>query len=282
MDKITLPNGEIIKRHFYNEKDYVIDEVNKTITIKEELFEQLKTKSLWGRFGFKKIGGSSIGDVLKVSQFASEFAAFCRMAWVGLPILDRKYVDAGIAIEPKVIDAIEQMTGKKVSTYDPAEFNYDYFSEKDDVVGGLPDGYIDADKNVLEIKTTGEKNLTKWNQYGVPENYRKQAQLYAYLMDADKYTIVATFLKEEDYADPESYPIKERRMKNWKYELDRLAAEDDIKAVKEWYSKYTTQPTSPTWDARQDAELVEWLKISNYQELQEWVDKQIANGKIKS
>ena len=187
---------EKIKRHFYNGTHYLLDKENKRVEILPEFHEQLKNKKLWGRFGFKKIGGSSIGDVLLVDQFKSQFVAFCRMMWIGVPILDRKYVDAGIAIEPKVIEAIEKMSGKKVETYDPMKYQFDFFKDRDDVVGGLPDGYITEDNLVIEIKTTGEKNQEKWEKWGIPQAYHKQSQLYSYLMGAPKYTIVATFLKE--------------------------------------------------------------------------------------
>ena len=280
-----------IKRDFYNGIHYELDEENKTIILKDKFYKALKDKKILSTFwpdkiknskrvdkGFKKIGGSSIGDVLQVNNFASEFAAYCRMTWISLPIIDRKYVDAGIAIEPMVIEQIEDVTKKKVTTYDPFKYNFDFFADKDDVVGGLPDGYIEVDKNILEIKTTGAKNLDKWNTYGVPQNYLKQAQLYAYLMGAEKYTIVATFLKEEDYADPSKYPIKKRMMKNWKYDLDEAVAKDDIKIVKEWYAKYTSSPQSPKWDERKDAELLEWLRISNEEEFNKWCIKYGVNS----
>jgi len=60
-----------------------------------------------------------------------------------------------------VVEAIEKATGKKVTTYDPFEYKFDFFSDKDDVVGGLPDGYIEETKTIIEIKTTGAKNLDK-------------------------------------------------------------------------------------------------------------------------
>ena len=270
-----------IKRHFYNGTHYLLDRENKEVTLLPEFYEQLKNKKLWGRFGFKKIGGSSIGDVLEVDNFKSQFAAFCRMAWIGVPVLDRKYVDAGIAIEPKVIDAIEQMSNKKVETYDPFKYQFDFFSDKDDVVGGLPDGYIKETNTVIEIKTTGEKNLEKWDKWGVPVAYKKQAMLYSYLMGADKFAIVATFLKEEDYLNPEDYPIKERRIKNWMYDVDTAMAEDDIKKVKEWYYKHIESGVSPKYDESKDAELLEWLEPTNEVEWEDLKLRWTLEGKIK-
>ena len=72
--------NNIPKRHFYNNKDYKLDFENKVLILSPELHEKLLNKSLWGRFGFKKIGGSSVGDVLEVDSFKSQFLAFCRIA----------------------------------------------------------------------------------------------------------------------------------------------------------------------------------------------------------
>lgn len=271
----------IIKRHFYNNKHYVIDREKKTVKLLPEFFEQLSKKQLWGKFGFKKVGGSSIGDVLEVDQFKSQFAAFCRLAWIGMPIMDRKYVDAGIAIEPKVVEAIEQMSGKKVSTYDPKEYQFDFFKGKDDVLGGLLDGFIEEDNLVIEIKTTGEKNLANWNKWGVPQAYHKQSQLYAYMMNSPRYSIVATFLKEQDYLDPENYPIKERKIKNWTFDVDIKKAEDDIKKVKDWYYKVTASGESPQWDDQKDRDLLLWLEPTSPQEWELLKLKWIDAGKIK-
>ena len=269
-----------IKRHFYNGQHYILDENNKTVELLPAFYTQLKTNKLWGRFGFKKIGGSSIGDVLEVDKYHTQFAAYCRMAWIGIPILDRKYVDAGIAIEPKVIKAIEDSSGKHVETYDPIKHNFDYFANKDNVVGGLPDGYIQEDNTVIEIKTTGEKNFNNWNTYGIPKGYHKQSLLYSYLMNADTYAIVATFLKEEDYANPYKYPIKDRKLKSWKFKVDRAQAEDDIKKVKSWYFKYTSQTQSPQYDEVVDADLIEWLRPSSEQEWNALKLKWTLEGKI--
>ena len=269
-----------IKRHFYNGVHYEIDENEKVIRLLPDFKRKLVNKNLWGKFGFKKIGGSSIGDVLKVDQWKSQFAAFCRISWLGIPILDRKYVDAGIAIEPMVVKAIEQKTHRVVTTYDPYKYNFDFFADKDDVLGGLPDGFIEETQTIIEIKTTGEKNLEKWNTWGIPAAYLKQAQLYSYLIGANNYAIVATFLKEEDYINPSSYPIKERIIKSYPYKVNISQAEDDIKKVKEWYSKYTKSGISPIYDDTIDSDLLTWLKVSNKEEWEELKNRWIKDGKL--
>ena len=57
-----------------------------------------------------------------------------------------------------VIKAIEEKLNVKVETYPPEKYNYDYFSDKDEIIGGIPDGFIESQQIILEIKTTGEKN----------------------------------------------------------------------------------------------------------------------------
>lgn len=272
----------IRKRKYFNGKDYNLDLENQVVRIAPEFYEKLINKQLPYGKGFKKIGGSSIGDVLLVDQWKSQFVAFCRIAWIGLPILDTKYIDAGNAIEQKVLDAVAEMKGSPVKGYPAAKYNYDYFAGKDDVVGGLPDGLLEKEGIVLEVKTTGEKNYDKWAQWGVPAGYIKQASLYTYLMGLEKYSIVATFLKEEDYAHPEDYPIRQRRIKSYNFTIVKSQVEDDIKKVKEWYYKVTKEGVSPKFDPVKDKDQIEYLKCSNEEEWQALLSKWRTMGKIPS
>ena len=101
---------------------------------------------------------------------------------------------------------------------------------------------------IIEIKTTGEKNYEQWKQFGIPAGYLKQAQIYTYLMGVEKFWIVAAFLKEEDYLNPDQFPIKQRKLKNYPYILNEAQVLDDINTIKEWYKKYTKLGYSPAWD----------------------------------
>lgn len=270
----------IPKRHFYNEKDYILDFNKKILIINKNLHEKLLSKQLWGKFGFKKIGGSLVGEVLETDSFKSQFAAFCKISWCGLPILDRKYVDAGIAIEPMVVNALENVLKTKIKTFSPEEYNFDYFSNKDDILGGIPDGYIERDKIIVEIKTTGEKNYDNWNIFGVPNSYLKQAQIYTYLMGVEKFWIVATFLKEDDYLNPKDYPIKKRKLKNYKFIINKEQVKDDIEKIKNWFNFYTKNGYSPTWDDVKDRDLIDYLKCRNENEYLELLEKWKQEGKF--
>lgn len=272
--------NNIPKRHFYNNKDYFLDFEKKILILDPEFHEKLLNKKLWNRFGFKKIGGSSVGDVLAVDKYKSQFQAFCRIAWCSLPILDKKYVNAGIKIEPKVVAALKETLKVDIEQFPPEKYNFDYFEDKDEIIGGIPDGYINEKKIIIEIKTTGEKNYEQWKQFGIPAGYLKQAQIYTYLMGVKKFWIVAAFLKEEDYLNPDQFPIKQRKLKNYPYILNEAQVLDDINTIKEWYKKYTKLGYSPAWDEEKDSDLIEYLKCENEQQYLELLEKWKIEGKF--
>ena len=270
----------IPKRHFYHKQHYDLDFINKKMILKPDFHQKLLTKSLWNKFGFKKVTGSLVGDVLEVDDFKSQFGAFVKIAWCGIPVLDRKYVDAGIAIEPMVINALEEVTKKSIQTFNPAEYEFDYFKDKDEIIGGIPDGFINQDQIILEIKTTGEKNYQNWNLYGIPAGYLKQAQIYTYLMGVKEYWIVATFLKEQDYLDPQNYPIRQRILKNYRFQINLAQVQDDIDKIKQWYLEFTQSGISPQWNDHKDQDLIEWLKCENEQQYLELLEKWKQEGKF--
>ncbi|TCG11498.1 hypothetical protein C4B24_01840 [Mycoplasma marinum] len=270
-----------MKRHFYNGREYSLDMENKVIRLLPSFHDKLKNKELWGRFGFKKMGGSSIGDVLETDQFKSPFKAFARMSWIDMPILDKKYINAGIAIEPKVLDLIASQPGvESVRGFDAKKYNYDYFAGKDDIIGGLPDGLAQPGNIVIEVKTAGAKKLDQWKRFGVPEGYLKQAQLYTYLMGFKTYAIVGTFLEEEDYHLPSLYPIKKRRTKTWPFTINTKQVEDDIAFVKKWYTKHVELGVSPQFNEKRDADLIDYLLCKDEEEWRILQEKWLAKGKI--
>lgn len=277
--------SNVIKRHFYNGIHYKINKEQKTVKLLPDFHHQLKNNLLWNKFGFKKVGGSSVGDILIKGGFNSSFAAFCRLSWIGLPILDRKYVDAGIAIEPKVINLLEEKLALdyqkpiKIQTFDPEKYNYDVF-DSHEIVGGIPDGFIEELSTIIEIKTTNEKNYENWQKYGLPESYKRQAQLYAYLIGAKHYSIVATFLKDQDYHQPAEFDIFKRKVKNWTFSLDANVARDDVEKITNWYQNLTILGVSPEYDEVKDADLLAWLECQNAQEWDLLKEKWISMGKL--
>ncbi|WP_128008710.1 MAGa7180 family putative nuclease [Mycoplasma sp. ATU-Cv-508] len=269
-----------MKRHFYNGQEYQLDEVNKRVEILPTFLDKLRQKKLWGKFGFKKIGGSLIGNVLNLSRFGSPFAAFCRIFWIDHPPLDRKYLNAGQKIEPIVIDFLREKIAHPIETFDAVKYNYDYFADRHPVVGGLPDAYVKETNMIIEVKTTAEKNWDFWLMNKPPSHYIRQAQIYAHLIGADRFTIVATFLKENDYEDPAKYDIKDRKVKNWNFKVNLPQVKDDLEKAENWYRQVTVSGKSPTYNLDIDADLVAWLRCRN---LDEWLDLKknwIESGKL--
>ncbi|MDJ1647359.1 MAGa7180 family putative nuclease [Mycoplasma phocimorsus] len=267
-----------MKRYYYNNKDYFIDKVNKKVIINPELHQKLLNKECVYpytnfKYGYKKIGGSSLGDILKSTAFSSPFKAFCNYAYLAPKPLIKKYINAGIAIEPKVIDLIDKTLNKNKKDNEPRydvrgikaeDYNYNYFKDYDDLINGVPDGllYYKNYTVLLEIKTAGETKYSTWLN-GVPENYKKQAQLYAYILGIQKYWIITTFLKEEDYFDPENYPINQRRLKKFAFEVNVEEAKDDLEYAKNWYKQFIYKGESPEYNTTRDGELLEYLECEN-------------------
>ena len=286
MDNIS--NMKFIKRNFYNNRDYFIDMDQKVVKLTSSHHEKLLTKTLWNKYGFKKIGGSSIGDVLVTDNFKSQFKAFIRIAWLDMPILDKKYINAGIAIEPKVLSLLEKQSNiQEMQRFDPQMYEYDYFKNNDSTIGGIPDGIailknnvINQDKVLIEIKTTGVQKLSSWTSYGPPLAYHKQAQLYAYLLKINNYAIVATFLEDEDYLNPHSFDIENHLTRTWFHTIDINQVNDDIKKVKHWYQSYTSSGISPQFDEIKDADLIAYLQCETEQQWKELLNKWDLEGKI--
>lgn len=268
------------KRNFYNGKEYHLDEQKKVIKLDPDFHNKLLKKKVFGRFGFKKIGGSSIANVLGTDMFKSEFKAFAYICRLDMPILDMKYINAGTIIEAKVIEKLLQQDSiEDIKTFPPQQYNYDYFQDVE-IFGGLPDGLELPHEIVLEIKTTNAKNYDYWLKNGPPLGYIKQVELYTYLMKKKKYAIVATFLEEEDYEKPEEYDIDNRKTRTFPGTLDIKQIEDDMKIVTNWYTNYTKSGISPKFRENIDADLIEYLRCHNEDEWNQLINKWTKEGKI--
>jgi len=99
-------------------------------------------------------------------------------------------------------------------------------------------------------------------------------------MKKKKYAIVATFLEEEDYAEPEKYDINNRKTRTFPGTLDIDQIEDDIKTVTDWYNKYTKSAVSPKFRDNIDADLVDYLRCHNEEEWNQLLNKWKEEGKV--
>lgn len=267
-------------RKFYNNTHYFIDEKEQVVRLAPSFHEELLT---FNKFkGFKKIGGSTVSDVLGTGSFKSEFAAFCHIARIKLPVLTKKYIHAGEVLEPRIFEVLRKFQPKlTIENYVAKDYNYNFFEGKDDILSGVPDGYIKDTNCIVEIKTAGEKKLSYWEANGVESSYRKQAQLYGYLMKATSYKIVALFLRDEegDYEFPENIDLRKRHIKAYDFLVNYDEAEDDIQKVKAWYHHFTTIGVSPKYNRVSDADQIEYLKCQNEQEWAELLERWKREGK---
>ncbi|WP_330463626.1 MAGa7180 family putative nuclease [Metamycoplasma gateae] len=273
-----LKQIKIPVRYFYNGKQYFVDYDSKTIKLEENYHKKLLSIRPGQMGGFRKITGSSLGDILELTQFNSQFTAFTRLCNFRFPVLDPKYTNAGVAIEPKILEKIEKKYSFKIQRFNAEEYNYDYFKENL-LFGGLPDGFLKEQNLVIEIKTVGAKKLDSWNQNNINISYIKQAQLYSYLIGAKKFTIVACFLEEEDYAQPSLVDIEKRVVKNWFFEVNEKQVLDDIKTCQEWFEKYTKLGISPEWKESTDIDIVKFLSCKNFDEWKELYLEWVKVGK---
>ncbi|WP_036431201.1 MAGa7180 family putative nuclease [Mycoplasmopsis felis] len=273
-------------RKYWNNIHYIIDKEKRVIKLLPDFFNELKTFDK--RKGYKKIGGSSVGDILIQNKFKSQFNAFCHITRLKLPVLSKKYINAGIILEPKIFDVLRNtLKNQKIENYKAEDYNYDYFAGVDDVLSGVPDGFMPEHNMILEIKTAGEKKQELWQKDGVDPSYRKQAQLYAILMSKklntriDKYSIVALFLKDEegDYLKPEEIDLTKRKIKTYTYKVNENEANEDIKLVKDWYYKFTNTDISPEFNFLDDADQIAYLECQNNEEYQQLINKWKSMGK---
>ncbi|UUD34709.1 hypothetical protein NPA07_02705 [Mycoplasmopsis caviae] len=290
---------KLSKRKFYNGQDYTLDEDRQIVKLSAD-FHNTLLNSLGTFNGFKKFGGSSIGNVLETDAFKSKFQAFCFMSRLSMPVLQTKYIDAGVAIEPKVFELLQEnfdkmhasdvKIGKVPANSKPTEVihieaekvNYDYFKGKHDILGGVPDGLIPSKNIVVEVKTVQEKKKIDWDAPNnkIPLDYKKQAQLYAFLLGYDKYMIAAAFLKEDDYADPYNFPIKKRYFATYPFKVDKKMAEDDANVIIEFWKRYSQLGTSPKYNLVKDRDLVDYLRCHNEEEWKELFDRWKSLGKV--
>ncbi|WP_338822585.1 MAGa7180 family putative nuclease [Mycoplasmopsis felifaucium] len=263
-------------KRFYNGVHYVLDEKIQVVKLLPEFHNQLLNGNGFNT-QFKIFGGSSIADVLETDSYKNQFTAFCHMSRLKLPVLQKKYVNAGIILEPKIFEQLQKELDNTnqnliIKHIEAKDVQYNYFKGLNDYIGGVPDGLIESKKIVLEMKAVNEKKLPIWtanNNAGVPIDYKKQAQLYAYLLNYNAYSIVALFLKDEDYINPENVDLTKRVMKNFNYKVNIAEAQDDIKRVTEFFQYYSVTGTSPQYQLPRDINQVEYLRCHNEQEWNE-------------
>lgn len=218
----------------------------------------------------KKITGTRFATILGLNPWSTAFEMWCAITKTfELPFEDTIYTKAGKAIEPKQADYMKKSYGMGIITptdrYGKDYFNKtwgDFFPESPhfggmwDYLGVDEDGTVDT---VLEMKTT--KRSEDWAD-DIPEYYALQAALYAYLLGVDNVIMVASFLEEKDYANPEQYKpsVKNTITKEFKVSERYPDFADKVTCVEKWWKDHVGSGISPVYDERKDAEILKALR----------------------
>lgn len=220
----------------------------------------------------KKVTGTRFATILGLNPWSTEFEMWCAITKTyEVPFTDTIYTKAGKAIEPKQADYMKKSYGMDIITptgrYGKDYFNKtwgDFFPESPhlggmwDYLGVDEDGTVDT---VLEMKTT--KRSEDWAD-DIPEYYALQAALYAYLLGVDNVIMVASFLEEKDYENPEQYKpsVKNTITKEFKVSERYPDFADKVARVEKWWKDHVDSGISPVYDEKKDAEILKALRTN--------------------
>lgn len=221
----------------------------------------------------KKITGTRFATILGLNPWATEFEVWCAITRLyEKPFEDTKYTLAGKAIEPKQAKYIEKNCGidiirpKDVWGEDYFKKTYGDFFPEDKVLGGMWD-YIGLDDKgnedcIFEMKTT--KRVEDW-EGDVPEYYALQAGLYAYLKKLNNVCMVASFLEDKDYDNPDNYKCSVDNTILIQFAMTGRYPDFDkkVKKARKWWDDHVVKGVSPTYDEVKDAEILKVLRTNS-------------------
>ena len=97
----------------------------------------------------------------------------------------------------------------------------------------------------------------------IPENIKLQAALYAYLLQVDKFYIVASFVQPDDYEKPELYICSEGNtiIRSFSLTKDFSGFESRyIQQVVQWWNNHVKTGISPRYDNYKDRDILSDLR----------------------
>lgn len=221
----------------------------------------------------KKITGTRFATILGLNPWSTAFEMWCAITRTyEKPFEDTIYTIAGKTIEPKQAEYMENSYGMDIIR--PSDvWGKDYFSKtygdffpNQKHLGGMwdyllkgEDGKVEA---VLEMKTT--KRVEDWVN-DIPDYYALQAALYAYLYGIDQVIMVASFLSENDYDDPEDYVpnVSNTVTKEFKVSERYPDFANMVAQVEQWWTDHVDTGISPVFDETKDAEILKALRTNN-------------------
>lgn len=229
----------------------------------------------------KKITGHRLSGVLGLDPWTTPFQMWCEITkLVTPPFEENKYLAAGRAIEPKLIDymrtklpnvkSIEEYYG---NIFD--EYRYDNFKGESKIMGGVIDAVSTLNDNqtitaIIECKTSSKP--FEWRDGHIPTPYAIQGALYCYLKGIDRIIFVCAFLNDLDYGHPESFKVTEdntiitiKKLEDMVFEVngEYLNIEGCMKYAEEWWNTYVETGVSPEFDEVKDKEYLDIIRATD-------------------
>ena len=221
----------------------------------------------------KKVTGTRFAAIMGLNAWNTPFKTWCEITRTyEEPFEETIYTAAGKTIEPKQAEYMKKayfMTNI-VSPTDVYGENYfqktfgDFFKDEP-ICGGLWD-YLLCDENgkpttVLEMKTT--KRSEDWEN-DIPEYYALQAALYAHLLGVDSVMMVASFLEDKDYKNPEAFVPSTKNTIVVPFNLSERYPNFDkyVKKAEKWWKTCVEGGVSPVFDEKKDADILKVLRTN--------------------
>lgn len=220
----------------------------------------------------KKITGTRFATVLGLNPWSTEFEIWCAVTKLyEAPFEDTVYTKAGKTIEPKQAEYMKNSYGMDIIS--PTDvWGKDYFKKtwgdffkEEPICGGMWDFLLKGEDGkteaVLEMKTT--KRAEDWKD-DVPEYYALQAALYAYLLGVDDVIMVASFLEEKDYDNPEGFVPSAKNTITVEFKVSERYPDfkEKVARVEKWWNDHVVTGISPQFDEKKDAEILKALRTS--------------------
>ena len=220
----------------------------------------------------KKITGTRFATILGLNPWSTEFEMFCAVTKTyEAPFEDTVYTKAGKTIEPKQAEYMKNSYGMDIIS--PTDvWGKDYFKKTwgdffpdSKHLGGMWDYLLKGEDGkteaVLEMKTT--KRAEDWKD-DVPEYYALQAALYAYLLGVDDVIMVASFLEEKDYDNPDGFVPSAKNTITVEFKVSERYPDfkEKVARVEKWWNDHVVTGISPQFDEKRDAEILNALRTS--------------------
>lgn len=220
----------------------------------------------------KKITGTRFATILGLNPWSTEFEMFCAVTKTyEAPFEDTVYTKAGKTIEPKQAEYMKNSYGMDIIS--PTDvWGKDYFKKTwgdffpdSKHLGGMWDYLLKGEDGkteaVLEMKTT--KRAEDWKD-DVPEYYALQAALYAYLLGVDDVIMVASFLEEKDYDNPDGFVPSAKNTITVEFKVSERYPDfkEKVARVEKWWNDHVVTGISPQFDEKRDAEILKALRTS--------------------